>query len=291
MREVVVLGAQGMLAQAYRRTTLHKNVTFLTKDECDITQPEQLNASIPEECTVVNLSAYTKVDDAESHAEQAFRVNAEGVKNLAEVATSKGARIVHISTDYVFDGTQTAPYGEEAPGRPQTVYGQSKWQGEQYLREIIPDSSVILRTAWLYGHPGKSFVHTIVKAGQEREFLEVVDDQIGQPTWATDVASMIDRIVTADVPSGLFHATNSGQASWFDFAQEIFRRAGWDPERVRPTVSEKFPRPAKRPAWSVLGHAAWEKKFSWQPRHWTVAFSDAWSTEMSWLVSGTSESD
>lgn len=285
MSKVVVLGAGGMLAQSFAKTAPLAELTLLTRAQCDITSMDSLAEHTEGADWIINLSAYTRVDDAESHEEDALRVNAGGVRNIALAAQRVSARVLHVSTDYVFDGKASSPYNEDEEGNPQTVYGRSKWQGELYLRALLPKSSVVMRTAWLYGHPGASFVHSILKAGAEREFLDVVEDQIGQPTWTSDVSEMIVKVIEADVQSGIFHATNSGQASWFEFAREIFSRAGWDPERIRPTTSDRVPRPAPRPKWSVLGHKVWEERFSWTPRHWREAFSDSWETELSSIVS------
>lgn len=285
MSKVVVLGAGGMLAQSFAKAATDFDITLLTRAQCDVTNVDSIAEHVEGAEWIVNLSAYTRVDDAESNEETAFAINAEGVRNLALVAKSISARVLHVSTDYVFDGLSSTPYDENAEGNPQTAYGRSKWQGELYLRDVLPESSVILRTAWLYGNPGASFVHSIVKAGSQREFLDVVDDQIGQPTWTSDVSQMIKRVIVADISSGILHATNSGQASWYEFAREIFSKAGWDPARVRPTTSDQVPRPAARPKWSVLGHSAWEKEFSWTPRDWREAFSDAWQAELHTLMS------
>ncbi|MCF8549961.1 MAG: dTDP-4-dehydrorhamnose reductase, partial [Pontimonas sp.] len=277
-----------MLGQALVRELSDFSVSSGTRETADLTRPETLEAFITPGSIVINAAAYTQVDAAEEERDAAFATNATGVANLASVAKAKNARVIHVSTDYVFDGAASAPYGEESPTNPATVYGESKRAGENLLREILPDGSVIVRTAWLYGVPGSSFPATIMGAAKTRDTLQVVTDQIGQPTWTRDVARMIRSLLESSVTSGVFHATNAGQASWWEFARRLFELAGWDPERVLPTTSETFVRPAPRPAWSVLGHDNWEKNGLPAPRHWREALDDAWDTELHTLVSENS---
>ncbi len=284
MRPLVVLGAGGMLGQAIRRSWGDDGVRYLTRKDVDLRDVSTLENQVDTGSIIVNAAAYTKVDDAESEAELAFQVNADGARGVAEVAKRSESWVIHLSTDYVFDGSGKHPYAETHAGAPATVYGASKWAGENYVREILPEQSTILRTAWLYGHPGSSFVHSILKAGLTREYLDVVDDQIGQPTWSSDVASMLKKLIDSGPRAGIFHATSSGQASWCDFARSIFGLAGWDPNRIRSTTSEAFPRPAPRPSWSVLGHDCWKQQFGWTPPHWEDALERAWKTELHAIV-------
>lgn len=276
MTTVVVLGASGMLGHAVVSELEGYDTRALTRADADLTDRSMLDDAIPRGAIVINTAAYTNVDGAESHRADAFAVNAEGVRHVAEVVRARHGRLIHISTDYVFDGIASTPYPEEAPRNPQSVYGTSKAEGEQYVQELLPDSGIIARTAWLYGLPGSNFPRTILTLGKERESLEVVNDQIGQPTSTLDVARMIRTLVASDTTSGIFHATNSGHASWFDFAQRLFTLAGWDPQRIRPVSSEAFPRPATRPHWSVLGHEAWLNQGLPAPRDWKDALDEAW---------------
>jgi dTDP-4-dehydrorhamnose reductase len=163
---------------------------------------------------------------------------------------------VHVSTDYVFDGEVSTPYAEDTPTSPTSAYGRSKAAGEKVLREELPGAHLLVRTAWLYGEHGTCFPRTIARLVRERGGVEVVDDQVGQPTWTRDVAGLIVRLVRDRAPDGTYHATSSGQASWFDFAREVVAAAGLDPRVVRPTTSDRFPRPAPRPSYSVMGHDA-----------------------------------
>jgi dTDP-4-dehydrorhamnose reductase len=285
MTTIHIVGAGGMLGGALVRELEDFPVSAGTRETADLTRPETLEAFITPGSIVINAAAYTQVDAAEEERDAAFATNAAGVANLATIAKAKNARVIHVSTDYVFDGVAREPYGEDSPTNPATVYGASKLAGEKFLRETLPDGSVIVRTAWLYGVPGSSFPATILRAAQTRDTLQVVTDQIGQPTWTRDVARLIRSLLESSVTSGVFHATNAGQASWWEFARRLFELAGWDPDRVLPTTSETFVRPAPRPAWSVLGHGNWEKNGLLAPRHWREALDEAWDTELHTLVS------
>ena len=280
MTQLVVLGAEGMLGRALTTRLAHLDLLSAGRAEADVTDAETLSRVIPEGATVINASAYTDVDGAESDEIGAAAINADAVALIADTVKSKGGRLIHVSTDYVFDGTATSPYVEDAPRSPQSAYGRSKLQGELAIQETLPDSGIILRTAWLYGFPGKSFPATILRASQDREFLDVVTDQVGQPTWTGDVVRMVESLVVNDIAQGVFHATNSGQTSWHGFAQAIFRHAGLGDHRIRPTVSEAFPRPAPRPSYSVLGHNAWSVHSLPQPRSWEDALAEAWTEEL-----------
>lgn len=285
MTTIQILGANGMLGSALMRHLGDMSPVAGHRDVVDIRELDQVRDFVTPNAVVINASAYTQVDAAESDPDNAFLVNAEGVKNLALVAQEKNARVIHISTDYVFDGLATSPYAEDATPAPRSVYGASKLAGEAHLQALIPGTSVILRTAWLYGFPGSSFASTIVKAAATRETLQVVTDQVGQPTWTGDVARMVRMIVGAPQVTGILHATNSGQASWWEFARRLFELAGLDPHRVEPTTSESFVRPAPRPEWSVLSHKAWEHHGFPTPRHWREALDEAWEKELHVLSS------
>jgi dTDP-4-dehydrorhamnose reductase len=275
-----ILGAGGMLGQALLKEFSAEGAIGSTRENVDLTSMGQLEDFISPGSTVINAAAYTQVDAAETHREDAFAINAEGVANLARVGAAKNARVVHISTDYVFAGDEQVPYEVNDAPNPRSVYGESKLAGELSLQEILPEDSVILRTAWLYGFPGSSFPKTILNAARTRDTLQVVTDQIGQPTWTGDVARMVRAVVERPEVSGIFHATNSGQASWWDFARALFEKAGLDPHRVEPTTSDTFVRPAPRPAWSVLSHSAWANQGFPTPRHWREALDDAWDAEL-----------
>lgn len=234
-------------------------VTALGRGELDVTDPSAVNSAVSGHDVVINCAAFTKVDDSESREPEAFAINAAGSANLARAAAAEGARLIQVSTDYVFDGRATSPYPEDSPRNPVSAYGRTKAEGERLALELNPGRTVIVRTAWLYGAHGPNFVKTMLRLAAERESLTVVDDQVGQPTWTLDVALQIRRLIEADVAEGIFHATSSGQTSWFGFARAIFELAGLDPKRIAPISSAEFVRPAPRPAFSVLGHDAWAK--------------------------------
>jgi dTDP-4-dehydrorhamnose reductase len=233
-----------------------REVTAADRDSLDVTDPDACLAAVAGHDVVVNTAAWTAVDDAESQEGGAFAVNAVGAANLARACAATGARMVQVSTDYVFAGDATSPYAEDAPLAPRTAYGRTKAAGEWAVRTYLPSASWVVRTAWLYGAGGPNFVSTMVRLAGERETLSVVDDQCGQPTWTVDLVASLVAMVDSEAPFGIYHGTSSGQTTWFGLAQAIFAELGLDPARVKPTTSEAFPRPAPRPAYSVLGHEA-----------------------------------
>jgi dTDP-4-dehydrorhamnose reductase len=210
---------------------------------------------------VINTAAWTDVDGAESHEDAATAVNGAGTARLASACAAYGARLVHVSTDYVFAGDATSPYSEDAPTSPVNAYGRSKLAGEHAVRRTLPDTGYVVRTAWLYGARGHNFVTTMLRLARERETVQVVDDQRGQPTWSYALAERLvalgERAVQGQAPAGSYHGTAAGATTWFGLARAIFTEAGLDPSRVRPTTSDRFPRPARRPSYSVLGHGHW----------------------------------
>ena len=276
MTRIAVVGAGGMLGTDLMAVLQTQSPTGFTKADLDITNEDAVMSALQGFDVVINAAAYTRVDDAETHKGLAFAINAEGPQNIAQACARYGQRMIHVSTDYVFDGKASSPYTTHHPPHPQSVYGASKAKGEERVREILPDSSLIVRTAWLYGQSGPSFVKTMLKLSQSHETVQVVDDQIGQPTWSRDLAHMIENLVMSDIQSGMFHGTNAGQTSWWGFARTIFTAAGLDPERVITTTSADFVRPAPRPAWSVLDHADWAANSLPTPRAWEDAFAEAW---------------
>jgi dTDP-4-dehydrorhamnose reductase len=229
------------------------HVTPLDRAELDITDPGAVAGIADGFDVVLNCAAWTAVDDAETREADAFKVNAVGAANLARAAAAAGARVVQISTDYVFDGASSEPYAADAPPAPRSAYGRTKVAGEWAVRAEAADHLVV-RTAWLYGRHGSCFPRTMARLAAERDVLDVVDDQVGQPTWTRDVADLVERLVAAGAPAGTYHATSSGSASWFEFARAAVISSGDDGGKVRPTTSERFVRPAPRPAFSVLAH-------------------------------------
>jgi dTDP-4-dehydrorhamnose reductase len=271
----LLLGGAGMLGTDLRRV-LGRRVVAPTSAELDIRDAAAVAAAASGVDVVVNAAAYTRVDDAEANEDDAMAVNATGAENAARAAAASGAQFVQLSTDYVFDGTADEPYREDAPLQPLGAYGRSKAEGE---RRVLAShtSPYILRTAWLYGTGGSSFPRTMLKLAAERDTVDVVTDQEGQPTWTMDVARMVATLIESSTPGGIYHGTNRDSATWFVFARELFTRAGLDPDRVKPTTSAAFVRPAPRPAYSVLGHAAWTRAGLDTPRPWRDALDAAFT--------------
>lgn len=253
---ILVAGAHGMLGQDLcDRLGAEHTVVATDRDHLDITDPVQVDRAVAGVDAVVNCAAWTAVDLAQEREADAFLLNAVAPQLLARAATAVGARLVQISTDYVFDGHADTPYAEDGPARPASAYGRTKAAGEWAVR-AAGDQHLVVRTAWLYGAGGASFPRTMARLAQERDRLEVVADQIGQPTWTVDVADVVARLLESGAPGGAYHATSSGRTSWFEFARAVVASAGHDPAMVHPTTSEAFQRPAPRPAYSVLGHDA-----------------------------------
>jgi len=256
----LVVGAAGMLGQdlvaAIADSPHAHEVTAVDKDEVDITDPEACLTEVVGYDFVVNVAAWTAVDEAESQEGAAFAINAVGAANLARACAASQARMVQVSTDYVFAGDADLPYTEDAPPAPRSAYGRTKLAGEWAVQSLCPQSWIV-RTAWLYGAHGPNFVKTMARLAAERDTVSVVDDQHGQPTWTVDLAGAIVRLVEAQAPFGTYHGTSTGETTWFGLAQAIFADLGLDPDRVTPTTTDAFPRPAPRPAYSVLGHEAW----------------------------------
>ena len=194
---------------------------------------------------------------------------------MAAAARRTGAAFVHMSTDYVFDGTAREPYPEDATQQPTSAYGRTKLAGEEAVMEFHPEGTYVVRTAWLYGVNGANFVKTMLRLEGARDEVAVVDDQVGQPTWSRDLADLILRLVRADAAPGIYHGTSQGRTSWFGFTQAIFKGVGADPARVSPTTTDAFPRPAARPAFSVLGHDRLEAAGVEPIRRWDEALDEA----------------
>jgi dTDP-4-dehydrorhamnose reductase len=278
MTQVLVTGAGGMLGKDLLSTLKSKSTSGLTHSELDIRNKQDVLNAVEGYDIVINAAAYTRVDDAESEETLAHAINAEGPRNLAAAAKTHGARLIQLSTDYVFDGMASLPYQEDAATHPISAYGRTKEAGERAVLEEYPDGSIIVRTSWLYGQHGSCFPASILTAAQHRDTLQVVNDQIGQPTWTKDVAFMIKLLIDKGTNSGVYHATNAGQTSWFGFATKLFELAGWESERVVPVGSEEYIRAAPRPAWSVLGHQNWATVGLPAPRHWEEALEEAWAS-------------
>ena len=255
---ILVTGAGGQLGHDVAKAFAadgHHEVVATTRNELDLTDRDSILGAITsvEPDAVVHAGAWTAVDACESDPDLAFRVNALGTRHVQDACRIVGARLLYVSTDYVFDGTATEPIDEWQPTNPLGVYGRSKLGGEHEVD--VAGGGTIVRTAWVCGLNGKNFVKTMLRLAGERDELRVVADQLGSPSFTEDLADGIKRLVVGRLP-GVFHLTNAGVASWFELAQATLRSAGLDPGRVTPITTAEYPTPAKRPAYSVLDNAA-----------------------------------
>jgi len=275
MPRYLIAGADGMLGRDLVAALAGRDVTALGRGRLDVTDAAAVDLAVAGHDVVINAAAYTRVDDAESDEDAAMAINAVGAFNLARAAAAHGAISVQVSTDYVFDGTATTPYPENAPRKPVSAYGRTKAEGERLVLDANPERSYIVRTAWLYGAGGPNFATTMLGLAASRDEVSVVDDQFGQPTWTRDLAEKIVEMLDVGAPFGAYHGTSTGQASWFEFARAVFMNAGLDPDRVKPTTSAAFVRPAPRPAYSVLAHGAWSEAGITPLRDWRAALSEA----------------
>ncbi len=278
MKKILLIGSTGQVGQELL-TTLQPlgKLTILTRQQLDLTKPHDIREAIasvaPE--IIVNAAAYTAVDKAETESELAMAINGLAPEIMGEIAQKISATLVHISTDYVFDGKHYTNYKEDDPTNPLGIYGKSKLRGEIGIRKKC-DHHIILRTAWVYGCQGHgNFVKTMLRLGQEKSELRVVEDQIGTPTWSYDIANAIASLLQkqTEIPPGTYHYTNSGVASWYDFALAIFDEARQlnfplKITKVLPITTAEYPTPAQRPANSVLSKVKFTQTLGIYPPHW-----------------------
>jgi dTDP-4-dehydrorhamnose reductase len=269
---IVVTGAGGMLAHAVLPllNEAGHEVLGLTRAEADVTDYLRLIAPIRrfQPDWIFHLAAFTRVDDCETDPDRAFLVNALGSRNAAQAAAESEAAVLAISSDYVFDGTASTPYREYHPAAPRSVYGASKWAGEQATREVCP-RHVVVRTSWLFGPGGPNFIDTILRKARAGESLRVVDDQRGSPTFTVDLARALMVLATA-AQFGTYHVTNAGECTWFDLAAHAIDCAGLTTSLERTTTAQ-FPRPARRPAYSVLHNLLFQHVTGATMPHWRDA--------------------
>ena len=276
----LITGGSGQLGIAVSQELDKLGIAFDAwgSKDLDITQSSTVSKAIEKlsPTVIINCAAWTDVDGAESHEIDAFRVNSDGPENLAVAAKQCNSKLVHVSTDYVFSGESQTPWSVADEINPQSAYGRTKAQGESRVLAAYPENSFVVRTAWLYSPWGKNFAKTMTKLALTGDCeLRVVNDQVGQPTSATDLANQLVELGLSASPAGIYHGTNSGQATWFEFAQEIFKLASADVGRVTPVSSIEYPRPAKRPSYSVLSRDAWANTSVKPMRDWRIALADA----------------
>lgn len=281
--KILVTGSNGQLGSEIRALKdgyPSMGFEFTDVGELDITDPAAIELKLKASTYsfIINCAAYTAVDKAESDLEMARKINALAPKLLAEAAKKHGLGLVHVSTDYVFDGTAHVPYTEDVTPCPNSAYGETKLEGERFIQEAC-DGYIIIRTSWLYSEYGNNFVKTMLRLGSERDELGVIFDQIGTPTYARDLAKAILDIVAkkeaneVENVSGIYHYSNEGVCSWYDFATEIFRQRGVEC-RVNPIETVEYPTPAKRPHYSVMNKRKIKTTFGLTVPHWTMSLAE-----------------
>jgi dTDP-4-dehydrorhamnose reductase len=276
----LVTGSSGQLGIAVSQEIGERGLNFhaWNSDEFNITQGpivRDLIANLSPE-VIINCAAWTDVDGAEMNETDASRVNCDGAENIALASKQCHSKLIHISTDYVFSGEGKTPWEVTDEMNPQSAYGRTKASGESKVLNTYPANSSIVRTAWLYSPWGKNFAKSMTQRAIKGEGeVRVVNDQVGQPTSATDLAKQLVELGLSSSPPGIYHGTNSGQTTWFEFAQEIFKLAGGEEDRLIAVSSQESPRPATRPSYSVLSHSAWSNSSVGPMRDWRIALADA----------------
>lgn len=276
--KILLTGANGQLGWELQRTA-PSGITLAAcgSGELDITDGQAVARAVTAHApnVIINAAAYTAVDKAEEEAERAFLVNGQGAANLAQAARDGGRRLIHISTDFIFDGRQSSPYRPGDRPNPLGIYGKSKLSGEEQILAITKGKdTAIIRTAWIYSSHGHNFVKTILRLLGEREALAVIDDQIGTPTWAKGLAQAVWAVALQGI-DGVHHWTDAGVASWYDFAVAIMEEATSlglldNQPTIRPIPASDYPLPAPRPPYSVLDKASLWRALDWTPSHWRV---------------------
>ena len=271
--KILITGAYGMLGSDLREVLKNHELIVTGSKDLDITNEENVIDFIDENSpeVVINAAAYTAVDDCETNYDEAYAVNAIGPKNLAIACKKQDVPLVHISTDYFFDCSKRTPLLENDALGPQSAYGKTKLEGEKFIQEYT-DKYFILRTAWLYGIHGNNFVQTMLSLAENHDEITVVDDQIGSPTYSLDLAVSIANLLNSD-KYGIYHLTNEGECSWYEFSKRIFELSDVD-VKVLPVTTEEFPRPAPRPHYSVLSNQKWIKAGFPPMRKYEEALSD-----------------
>lgn len=274
----LIVGANGQLGRCLQDALTRQHIEFVAApySDLDISDAQAVSHFVSSHSfsTIVNCAAWTAVDDAEDHEAEALRINYEGPRNLAIAAKATGARLIHLSTDYVFSGDATAPYTVNTPTNPLNAYGRTKLKGDEAVLEIGEGQFPVIRTAWLYSKYGKNFAKTMASRAIQGLPVRVVDDQVGQPTLAGDLAQLIVSVANVGESPSIIHGTNPGEATWFDFAREIYELLGADVSLVSPVPSAEFPTKAKRPSYSVLDHSELAGTSIDKLRDWKSALRD-----------------
>lgn len=275
--KIVITGAKGMLGTKLMDILIGHDLIGMDAQELDITDKSNASKVIASHKpdAVINCAAFTRVDDCETKVDLAFAVNSVGPENLALACKDNDVKLVHIGTDYVFDGTNTTPYKEEDKTNPLSIYGKSKLAGEDNIRAVL-DNHLIIRTQWLYGENGPNFVETILRIAKERDELRVVNDQWGAPTYTKDLGLAIKALIENDC-RGTYHAANSGSCTWYEFTLEILRLEGLE-KNVVPVTTEEFARPARRPSYSVFNCDKVKTEAGFIFRHWRDALAEYMKT-------------
>jgi dTDP-4-dehydrorhamnose reductase len=276
----LITGGSGQLGIALSEELDSRGLVFTAfgSKDLDITQGSIVRDLVSQvsPTVIINCAAWTDVDAAETNETLASKVNRDGVENIALAAKGLGAKLIHVSTDYVFSGESETPWQVADEINPQSAYGRTKADGEGRVLGAYPENSSIVRTAWLYGPWSKNFAKTMTRLALNADSeVRVVSDQLGQPTSATDLAKQLVELSLSSSPAGIYHGTNSGQATWFEFAREIFKLSGADINRVIQVSSSEYQRPAKRPSYSVLSHDSWATTSVKPMRDWRIALIEA----------------
>jgi len=271
--KIWIIGKQGMLAEALQRHFTKKGIDFTStsRKEVDVTDSKSVKEQLQslEPTHIINASGYTAVDRAEEEKEKAYKLNVEAVEALGRLAKEKEVKLIHFSTDYVFDGSGSSPFSEEKEPAPLSVYGRTKYEGEKRLLAVYPKACVI-RTSWLFGRSGNHFVRTMIKLMKQHENLRIVSDQKGRPTFADDLAKAAEHLLDHQ---GIYHFANEGETTWLEFAEEILKCLKEKGETIacqtiKPILTSEYGSPAKRPLFSVLKTDKYEKASKESPRHW-----------------------
>jgi len=276
----LILGGSGQLGRTLQDHLVDQSIEYFapTRKVLDLTSATNVAECIDfyGPTVIVNCAAWTDVDKAENFESDALLVNGYAAEFIAKAAKKNNSILIQISTDYVFSGDGRKPWKESDPPKPKTAYGRTKEFAESVIREIYPENSYIFRTAWLYSKYGQNFAKTICfKAFKNKEIISVVNDQIGQPTLANDLSRQLVSAMKHRIEPGIYHGTNSGQATWYDFATEIFTMIGQNTNRIKPITSNELQRPAQRPKFSVLDHGEWDKYDFPKMRDWRIALQNS----------------